>query len=177
MKQIATGLVLISLFLTFSAFTSLKEGKITGKIIDKNNHEPVAFAAVIVRALPDSIVKFTSLTDTLGTFAFDAVPEGNYVISTQMVGYKPVTTEKIEIQAAKTHEVGEINLENFELKTIVVNGKRPFIEQKADRTVLNVEGSINSSGESAYEIVKKRRVFMSIKMRKLAYAANKVLWL
>jgi hypothetical protein len=155
MKQIATGLVLISLFLTFSAFTSLKEGKITGKIIDKNNHEPVAFAAVIVRALPDSIVKFTSLTDTLGTFAFDAVPEGNYVISTQMVGYKPVTTEKIEIQAAKTHEVGEINLENFELKTIVVNGKRPFIEQKADRTVLNVEGSINSSGESAYEIVKK----------------------
>ena len=148
-------LVLVSLLFASLAFGANKEGKIRGKILDKANREPVAYAAVAIRTLPDSVVKFTALTDSLGRFAFESVPEGNYVVSTQMVGYKPLTTTKVEVKPTLINELGEITLENFEIKTVVVNGKRPFIEQKADRTVLNVDGSINSTGESAYEIVKK----------------------
>ena len=155
MKRSTVALVFLSLLCSVATGYAKNEGKIKGRLLDKTNHSPVAYAAVIVRTLPDSTVKFTALTDTLGTFSFELVPEGDYIVSTQMVGYKPAKTERIAVKQKEVHELGEISLENFELKTVVVNGKRPFIEQKADRTVLNVDGSINSVGESAYEIVKK----------------------
>jgi hypothetical protein len=41
------------------------------------------------------------------------------------------------------------------LKTVTVNGRKPPVEVKADRTIVNVEGTINSVGQDALELLRK----------------------
>jgi len=41
------------------------------------------------------------------------------------------------------------------LKAITVNGRKPPVEVKADRTIVNVEGTINSVGQDALELLGK----------------------
>jgi hypothetical protein len=41
------------------------------------------------------------------------------------------------------------------LKAVMVNGRKPPVEVKADRTIVNVEGSINAVGQSALDILRK----------------------
>jgi len=41
------------------------------------------------------------------------------------------------------------------LKAITVNGHKPPVEVKADRTIVNVEGTINSVGQDALELLRK----------------------
>ncbi|HVU94752.1 MAG TPA: outer membrane beta-barrel family protein [Puia sp.] len=41
------------------------------------------------------------------------------------------------------------------LKAITVNGRKPPVEVKADRTIVNVEGTINSVGQDALELLRK----------------------
>ncbi|HMG68954.1 MAG TPA: TonB-dependent receptor, partial [Chitinophagaceae bacterium] len=42
-----------------------------------------------------------------------------------------------------------------ELKGVTVSSKKPMVEVKADRTILNVEGTINSTGNDALELLRK----------------------
>src|SRR4029078_12247028 len=41
------------------------------------------------------------------------------------------------------------------LKEVVVTTRKPAIEVRADKTILNVEGSINSVGQDALELLRK----------------------
>ena len=41
------------------------------------------------------------------------------------------------------------------LKAVTVNGRKPPVEVKADRTIVNVEGTINSVGQDALELLRK----------------------
>jgi hypothetical protein len=41
------------------------------------------------------------------------------------------------------------------LKAVTVNGRKPPVEVKADRTIVNVEGTINSVGQNVLDILRK----------------------
>ena len=139
--------ILIAAAETLSA--DVNKGNITGKVIDKQNNQPIPFVAVTLGQLPDSSIKKSVLTDEKGSYTFDKVADGSYVITAHMVGYsrkhsKPIACKqnsvKVEVLALENNAV---------LKEVTVNGRRPEIEQKADRTVLNIENSATASGENA----------------------------
>jgi hypothetical protein len=44
---------------------------------------------------------------------------------------------------------------SHQLKTVTVSSKKPLIEVKADKIIINVEGSINSTGSTAMELLQK----------------------
>jgi len=145
--------ILIAAAETLSA--DVNKGNITGKVIDKQNNQPIPFVAVTLGQLPDSSIKKSVLTDEKGSYTFDKVADGSYVITAHMVGYsrkhsKPIACKqnsvKVEVLALENNAV---------LKEVTVNGRRPEIEQKADRTVLNIENSATASGENAYEVLRK----------------------
>jgi hypothetical protein len=142
------------LLASFSTFAGSTDGHIKGKVFDKTSGKPIEFVAVILSSLPDSAVKSTLVTDSTGNYVFN-VPAGDYFVSTQMVGYKVAKTPKVSVVAKQEKIVAPIALENFEIKEVTVTAKRSFIEQKADRTVMNIDGSVSAAGESAYELLKK----------------------
>jgi intracellular sulfur oxidation DsrE/DsrF family protein len=45
--------------------------------------------------------------------------------------------------------------ESKELNEVVVTAKKPFIEQQIDKTIVNVENSVVSAGNTAIEILEK----------------------
>lgn len=155
-KIIAKRLSLALLFtLTISAaFADKGTHQVTGKVVDINSHKPIEYATVYLVALPDSTIMLSSTTDSAGSYRFASVNNGSFVVRAQFVGYK--TALSSTFRTAPVTSIPDIALTPTTMfKEITVVGKRPFIEKKVDRTVLNIESSPTASGENAYEVLKK----------------------
>lgn len=138
-----------------NSFAASGKGSITGRVIDKQGMQPIPFVAVTLGALPDTTIKKSTLTDNNGNYIFNDIGEGRFVISTHMVGYGRKHSRAITCRQNAIKLEDLILENNAVIQEVTVNGKRPEIEQKADRTVLNVESSTTASGENAYEVLRK----------------------
>jgi hypothetical protein len=129
--------------------------KITGKITDEKA-EPIAYALVKLVKHGDTALIKKVQTGFEGEFTFDQVLTGEYVLLINMVGYKNNQTTKIAIGKADVI-LPNISLESLtnQLKQVIIEGKKPYIEHKIDKTVLNVESSIVSAGSTALEVLEK----------------------
>ncbi len=155
MKKFIT-LITLSMFSLF-AFAQEKIGKITGIILN-TGHKPVEGATVqLLRADNKAVVKF-SLTDKQGSFDIDKIAPGKYILSVTAIGYTTKTSEPVEISSdKKSVQLPSMELETTtkELSAVTVTGKRPLIEQKIDRTVINVEAAPTNAGATAMEVLEK----------------------
>ncbi|MDQ1140181.1 outer membrane beta-barrel family protein [Pedobacter agri] len=128
--------------------------KITGKIVDEKT-VPVPFAIVRVLNFPDtSLVKSVSSNQD-GLYEINQLKSGSYLLSVSVVGYKAKKTERFSLNADL--KMSDINIESLtkQLKEVSISGKKPFIEHQIDKTVLNVENSITSTGGTALEVLEK----------------------
>jgi hypothetical protein len=73
------------------------------------------------------------------------------------VGYTPVFSKVFEVSGTGNVQVPEMMMTKVssELKAVVVSSQKPMVEVKADKTILNVEGTINATGNDALELLKK----------------------
>jgi hypothetical protein len=127
---------------------------IKGKVVDAETKQPVEFASVVLLSLPDSTIKGSALTDPQGNYSFANIAEGTFIVKAQLVGYKPNLSGRFT--SAPNANVADIAIKpSAVIKEVTVVGKKPYIEKKADRTVLNIESSATASAESAYEVLKK----------------------
>lgn len=160
MKLIYFAKAILLLTLAIGAGTAAAEvptkgsASVTGRVIDRMNKQPISYAVVSLGVLPDTTVKKSILTDEKGFYSFSNVESGKYVVTANIVGYKPKHSNAITCNQSAV-KVADITLENIVLKEVMVVGKRPEIEQKADRTVLNVDNSATASAENAYEVLRK----------------------
>ncbi len=147
------------LFLSISllAQSQTKNGKISGTVIDGNTKTIESASIALVRVSDSSTVKL-SVADKTGKFSFEGVKEGKYTVAVSAVGHQRAYSDIFEITAANT----QVTLKTIELvpvsvslKEVTVTAKKPFIEQKIDRTVVNVEASVTNLGNSALEVLEK----------------------
>lgn len=149
-----TILLAALLLILTNASAETNRGIIKGKVIDKVSGQPIPYVSVTLGQLPDTAIKKSVQTDEKGCYTFVQVGNGRYVVTAYMVGYgrkhsKPFSCKQNAVK------VEELVMENAIIKEVTVNGKRPEIEQKADRTVMNIESSATASGENAYEVLRK----------------------
>ncbi len=131
------------------------QNKITGNILDEENN-PVSFANVILNQMSDSMMVKVESTDENGDFILQGISSGTYQIQISYVGLKEFLSEPISIQGENI-EMGIIRMENLsnELAEVTVTATRPVLEIKPNKLVFNVEGSVNASGNSALELLRK----------------------
>jgi iron complex outermembrane recepter protein len=134
-----------------------KNGKITGSIKDGSLKDLQSSTITLLRAKDSSSIKF-AVANKNGEYEFAGIPEGKYIVSVTSVGYGKTFSPSFEITEAKP----EINLGIITLtetaKTIgevTVSARRPFIETRIDKTVVNVEASPTSAGATALEVLEK----------------------
>ena len=134
---------------------SLMAQKVTGVVKDEGGKPFSGATVALVKAGDSSTVKF-SVTKTDGKYAFEAIPEGNYRVKTTHVGFNNSYSDIITLSAADV-AVGDIAMKKQagDLGAVVVTAKKPIVEIKADKTILNVEGTINSVGTDALELLRK----------------------
>lgn len=115
----------------------------------------VPFASVILRSLPDSTVYKVALTDTTGKFMLKPIANGSYFLTVSMVGYADYQSRLLEI-SGNDLILETINLNyDGELSAINVSAVRPVIEVHPDKTVFNVEGTLNATGANGFELLRK----------------------
>lgn len=155
MKKILT--LLTVLFLVLGVKAQNLPGLVKGSVIDGSQKTIESATIALLRAKDSSSVKF-SVADRQGKFAFDGITPGKYMVSISAVGHQKGFSETFEL----TEEKPSVELKTIELVPqaksmagITVTAKKPLIEQKIDRTVVNVEASVTNVGSSALEVLEK----------------------
>jgi len=114
-------LTLLSLFLGFSysAFTQVKTGTITGTVIDKNTQEKLIGASVSLDG-----TQLGTLTDVEGNFKITGIVPKSYNLKIQYVGYFPKNIYNVVVTTGNIQTFSiELEPENKNLKEVVVQIK------------------------------------------------------
>ncbi|MFN8247540.1 MAG: TonB-dependent receptor [Ferruginibacter sp.] len=114
-------------------------------------------ASVSLRKAKDSALVKLAVSDASGKYQFNNIPAGNYFVTVSHVGSVPKNSGTVEVSGAGDVTIPEVSIvkTSSNLKAVVVNSKKPMVEVKADKTILNVEGSINAVGQDALELLRK----------------------
>jgi hypothetical protein len=148
---------LFTLYLVFVSLSLIAQnGSLQGKLIGDDN-EPAIFVNVFLHAEQDSSLTKAEASDNDGFFSFQNIKPGVYYIKATSVGYDDLTISNIEISDGQIFDLREnrMNISSIELETAVVKASRVIVEIKPDRTVFNVQGTINSTGSNAIELLRK----------------------
>jgi|CXWL01.1.fsa_nt_gi hypothetical protein len=157
MRKISTMLTVALTALSFVSDAQVSNGKISGTVIDGNIKTIEAATITLLRAKDSSVVKM-SVADKTGKYEFEAVPEGKYFVSITAVGHNKGFSETFDISPIST----SVALKTIELVPqaksmgeVTVTAKKPLVEQKLDRMVVNVEAAVTNVGATAMEVLEK----------------------
>jgi iron complex outermembrane receptor protein len=157
MKNRSTWLTGILCFLSIFATAQNKTGKISGVITDANAQAVESATASLQRAKDSALVK-VAVSDKYGLFEFDNLAEGDYFVIVTAVGFNKSGSKPFKVSAAPPYKLPSFQLQKSAAKTlgeVTVTGKRPLIENKIDRMVVNVEAAPTNAGASALEVLEK----------------------
>lgn len=129
---------------------------ITGKVSDANG-EAVPFANAVLFHAADSLMAKAEITDLDGNFRMDGLAQGAYTLRVSFVGYVAYESEVLNLNGAETKALEPIALITDEnvLDAVEIVTARPLIEVQPDKTVFNVDGSVNATGNTALELLRK----------------------
>ena len=114
----------------------------------------------LLQASDSSLIKI-AITDKNGHFAFEKATAGNrYLVSVDALAFQKYYSSVFSVVAGASQNVSlpDVNLVATVAtagNTVVVTSKRPLIENKIDKTVVNVDASPTNTGLTALEVLEK----------------------
>lgn len=151
----------IWLFFFFLTATTLRAQTIhTGKIsatVKNENQNVLPNATVHLLKSKDSSLVKVAITDNNGVAEFEHLAFGNYLLKATMVNHVPQFSAPVTLSAIQSNTPVAILLaqRSSEMKEVLVEAKKPFIQKLTDRIVVNVDNSIISAGSSAMDILER----------------------
>jgi len=133
-------------------------GKVSGSIKDGGNQKIIDAASVSLLKAKDSSLVKVAVADAAGNFSFDNLKDGSYLVLATSVGHAKVYSQPFSIApGAPAAQVGVLQLRPLEknMKEVVVTAKKPLIERRLDKTIVNVEAAISNAGSTALEVLEK----------------------
>lgn len=148
------SVIVCCLLCSFSFSVSAKSA--SGIVKDQKN-KPLSYVTVLLLNSKDSSLVKGDYTNDKGEYKFEPVESGSYIISSSTVGFQKYYSAPFTIDDKNTDHKEEIILSssNKALNEVKIVGKKPMIEVKADKTVFNVEQSINAAGSNALDLLRK----------------------
>lgn len=145
---------LYGLILSCLAFTSRAQ-KISGAV-QLPDGQAAEFATVLLHSGSDSSLVKGGITDEAGKFELENIAAGRYFLKVNSLGNGQVVSPVFDYDGAdKSIETLKLANQSKELAQVTVVARKPIVEVKADKTILNVEGNINSQGQNALELLRK----------------------
>jgi iron complex outermembrane receptor protein len=146
---------LLLLFSQLAISATLTAQEISGLIKDESGASLSGTTISLVKATDSSIIKL-AVSNQAGNYTFNNIKSGSYRIKGTHIGFAPAFTPVFSFTADNV-KVPDLVLSKAsgDLKNVVVTAQKPIVEVKADKTILNVEGTINSVGQDAMELLRK----------------------
>jgi hypothetical protein len=130
---------------------------IRGKALE-NAKTPIVYASVSLLSLKDSTLIRGTLSDIDGSFIFNKVSKGTYIIAIESTGYRKSYSEIYKVDTnSNVLLLKDIYLKSDarQLDLVNISAKKALIERKNGNVTINVENSILAAGNSALEILSK----------------------
>ncbi len=130
--------------------------QVTGTIKDDQG-KGVEKATVSLLNAKDSSVAKLGVSANNGKFALVAGKPGSYLVSSSFVGYATKYSNVVEVSGNGDVDLGEIAMVKAaaNLTAVTVTSKKPLVEVRADKMILNVEGTMNATGSDGLELLRK----------------------
>ncbi|WP_121354611.1 TonB-dependent receptor domain-containing protein [Flavisolibacter nicotianae] len=142
-------------FLAWTGAFAQATGKLSGTVNDESG-KALASATVSLLRLKDSGLVKLAITDKSGRFDFINLKDGKYLLSFTSVGFEKKYSSPLTVAGGEAELPPVVLLPSSkDLNNVTVSAKRPFIESRIDRTVVNVEASPSSAGATALEVLEK----------------------
>lgn len=140
------------LFCLCASILYAQRWNITGIVKDAATIQGVEFATVSL-SKPDSTVITGCTTNSSGNFLIENVQKGTYILRASFVGYKSYS-KVISVTSSRIIEDIILAEDKKMLKEVVVEAKRPFIQQKIDKYVVNISDHLLTAGKNGMDILK-----------------------
>ena len=120
------------------------------------NGSPLGGATVSLVKSTDSSTMKLAVTMPDGGFSFSSVKEGTYKVMATHVGYKPAFSSTFLAGTTVTN-LPELKLVKLTgtMNSVTITAEKRMVEVKADKMILNVDGTINAIGSNALELLRK----------------------
>ncbi|MES2848157.1 MAG: TonB-dependent receptor [Bacteroidota bacterium] len=155
MRKFFIVFTLFTILLGNSAFAQ-SPSVVKGNVKDGSGKPLQSVTVSLLNAADSGLVK-TDVTNAAGDFEINTSKEGNFLLSYSSVGFEQQYSSVFEKKTGEAVMVKPATLQNStgKLKEVTIVAKKPLIEVKADKTVFNVEASINAQGSNALELLQK----------------------
>jgi iron complex outermembrane recepter protein len=153
MKKITVLLTILTLAIQAMAQNS---GRLSGNL--SYGGKTIESASVTLLKAQDSSLIKAAISDKNGDFIFENIPFGNYLITINSLGYQRFYSTPFTLsQINPAITLGKLSMEpqTGSLGEVTVTSKKPFLEVKADKMVVNVDASPSNAGNTALEVLEK----------------------
>lgn len=119
--------------------------------------EAVAYANVALFNAADSSLYKAGTSDEAGIFELRALGTGAYFFKAIGLGFEDMQKNDLRLAADQQLDLGVLTLasKSVDLAEATVTASRVLVEIKPDRTIFNVDGTINSVGSDAISLLRK----------------------
>lgn len=154
--NVSTRLFLL-LFLIFSGLGQLaaqESSRLSGQVKD-NKGELLPFANVtLIEAATDKLVTGT-VSNEEGKFSFSTSQAGSFRLKVSSIGYQTFTSEAFSLKTGANKDFGvlEVEEEVASLDEVTVKAVRPTVTIEADKTIVNIEGTVMAEGSTALDVI------------------------
>jgi iron complex outermembrane receptor protein len=154
MRRLLAVAVMAGIAITTQGFAQGRTA-VAGNVKDNTGKAIASVSVALLQAADSSLVK-ADVTDGNGHFDI-AGKAGKFLLSYSIVGFEKKFSPVFDLQAGQSYNAGDATLEAAvkKLQDVTVTSKKPMIEIKADKTIFNVESSINATGSNALELLQK----------------------
>jgi len=144
------------LFTLFFNSINAQNSSISSTIHDASD-APVDFANVILIDARDSSFIKVEYSNQEGQFEFDQIESGSYWITVKFLSFEDFNSEVFRVDGENSLSLETMKLKpsGLEIDEVTITAKRPLLEMKPDKVVMNVAGSINASGEDGLSLLRK----------------------
>lgn len=143
------------LFLLASATMGASAQVVSGTARDAEGKAINGATISLMKDTGTTVLKL-AVTREDGIYTFKDITPGSYRVAATHVAYQPIQSAPFSVTDTDV-TVPEIKLNKAsgDMKNVVVTARKPMVEVKADKMIVNVEGTINAVGNDALELLRK----------------------
>ena len=155
-SKLMNKLIVVTLITFFTNSLLFAQSTVIGKVSDQSGN-PVPYATVSFKplhAMKDTSIE--KIADEYGNFQLFINEKGTYLASVHIEKILKMQ-QKIDIKESNetmAFVVPKSRLTNLVLDEVTVNHRRPIIQRKIDRLIMNVGQTANAVGKSALDLLK-----------------------
>lgn len=137
-----------------SANIPIKEGSLSGIVIDEQLQQPLPYVTIIIKNDQKSTVT-GGISQDDGAFKISKLPVGHYTATIQYIGYESINQDFRITEKQYDVNLGKIYLKEdvAALGEVTVVAEVSSIQQKVDRKVITVGKDLTTSGATASDIM------------------------